>query len=155
MLSQMKPWQKINHFPAMYLIARKTFLGKNLKKLQKLFPDEYQFFPRTWILPQEMPELRQYAAAQRKGQSKKKKATFIVKPDCQSQGKGIFLTHSMDEIPLTERMVVQEYLKEPLLLDGLKFDVRLYVLITSCDPLKLYLFHEGIVRLATEPYDSS
>lgn len=33
MLAQMKPWQKINHFPAMYLIARKTFLGKNLKKL--------------------------------------------------------------------------------------------------------------------------
>jgi len=35
----------------MYLIARKTFLGKNLKKLQKLFPEEYDFFPRTWILP--------------------------------------------------------------------------------------------------------
>jgi tubulin polyglutamylase TTLL6/13 len=33
MLSLMKPYQKINHFPAMYLIARKTFLGKNLKKL--------------------------------------------------------------------------------------------------------------------------
>lgn len=51
MLSHMKPYQKINHFPAMYLIARKTFLGKNLKKLQKLFPTEYDFFPKTWILP--------------------------------------------------------------------------------------------------------
>jgi len=47
----MKPYQKINHFPAMYLIARKTFLGKNLKKLYKLFPEEYDFFPKTWILP--------------------------------------------------------------------------------------------------------
>ncbi len=40
-LAQMKPYQKINHFPAMYLIARKTFLGKNLKKLAKLCPDDY------------------------------------------------------------------------------------------------------------------
>ena len=40
-LAQMKPYQKINHFPAMYLIARKTFLGKNLKKLAKLCPEDY------------------------------------------------------------------------------------------------------------------
>jgi tubulin polyglutamylase TTLL6/13 len=50
-LAQMKPYQKINHFPAMYLIARKTFLGKNLKKLSRLCPDDYQFYPKTWILP--------------------------------------------------------------------------------------------------------
>ena len=59
-LMQMKPYQKINHFPAMYLIARKTFLGKNLKKLAKLFPDDYQFFPRTWVLPQESNDLRYF-----------------------------------------------------------------------------------------------
>mmetsp|Transcript_43854 Transcript_43854/g.42362 ORF Transcript_43854/g.42362 Transcript_43854/m.42362 type:complete len:118 (-) Transcript_43854:1291-1644(-) len=58
MLSMMKPYQKINHFPAMYLIARKTFLGKNLKKIQKLLPEEYNFFPKTWILPVEINELR-------------------------------------------------------------------------------------------------
>jgi len=44
----------------MYLIARKTFLGKNLKKLARLCPDDYVFFPRTWILPQEMNDLRYY-----------------------------------------------------------------------------------------------
>jgi tubulin polyglutamylase TTLL6/13 len=59
-LASMKPYQKINHFPAMYLIARKTFLGKNLKKLAKLFPEDFQFFPRTWILPQEGNDLRYY-----------------------------------------------------------------------------------------------
>ena len=44
----------------MYLIARKTFLGKNLKKLAKLIPEDYSFFPRTWILPQEINDLRYY-----------------------------------------------------------------------------------------------
>jgi tubulin polyglutamylase TTLL6/13 len=56
----MKPYQKINHFPAMYLIARKTFLGRNLKKLFKIFPEEYSFFPKTWIIPNEFNELKNY-----------------------------------------------------------------------------------------------
>jgi tubulin polyglutamylase TTLL6/13 len=42
----------------MFLIARKTFLAKNLKKMRKLFPEEYDFFPRTWIIPNEINDLR-------------------------------------------------------------------------------------------------
>ena len=59
----------------------------------------------------------------------------------------------MDRIPLNELTVVQEYLNEPYLLNGLKFDLRLYVLVISCDPLKIYVHKEGIVRYATENYE--
>ena len=35
---EMKPFQKINHFPGMYQIARKNYLARNLNKMQKAFP---------------------------------------------------------------------------------------------------------------------
>ena len=57
-LTSLKPYQKANHFPAMFQITRKTFLAKNLKRLQKMFPLEYNFFPKTWVLPSEVAQLR-------------------------------------------------------------------------------------------------
>ena len=48
--------------------------------------------------------------------------------------------------------VVQRYVPNPYLLDGLKFDLRLYVLVTSCHPLTIFWHKEGIARFATQPY---
>ena len=50
---------------------------------------------------------------------------------------------------------MQRYIKNPLLLNGYKFDLRIYVLVTSFDPLKIYMFKDGLVRLATVPYSTS
>ncbi|EER12102.1 hypothetical protein Pmar_PMAR019208 [Perkinsus marinus ATCC 50983] len=48
--------------------------------------------------------------------------------------------------------IIQKYISNPLLLNGFKCDLRLYVLTLSVDPLKIYLFDEGLVRIATLPY---
>nr|XP_025037220.1 tubulin polyglutamylase TTLL13P-like [Pelodiscus sinensis] len=49
----MKRFQKINHFPGMMEICRKDLLARNLNRMLKLFPKEYNIFPRTWCLPAE------------------------------------------------------------------------------------------------------
>ena len=48
--------------------------------------------------------------------------------------------------------VVQEYISEPHLIDGKKYDCRIYVAVTSFDPLRAYLYEEGLVRFATSNY---
>lgn len=36
-----------------------------------------------------------------------------------------------------------------MLIDNLKFDFRVYVLITCIQPLRVYLYKDGLVRFAT------
>eukprot|EP00357_Protocruzia_adherens_P010429 CAMPEP_0115043784 /NCGR_PEP_ID=MMETSP0216-20121206/47082_1 /TAXON_ID=223996 /ORGANISM="Protocruzia adherens, Strain Boccale" /LENGTH=868 /DNA_ID=CAMNT_0002426185 /DNA_START=300 /DNA_END=2907 /DNA_ORIENTATION=+ len=145
-LSKMKLYQKINHFPGMYSIARKNYLGRNLSRMAKLFPKDFKFFPRTWLLPAEYGDFRAQF-------NKKKAKTFIVKPEASCQGKGIFLTRTYKDVDPTEHFVAQRYVHKPYLIDDLKFDLRLYVLIAGCDPLRLFLHEEGLARFATESYN--
>lgn len=62
------------------------------------------------------------------------------------------MTRKIEDMETGKHYVVQRYMARPFLLDGLKFDMRIYVLMCGTDPLKLYLYNEGLARLATEPY---
>jgi hypothetical protein len=33
-------------------------LARNLMKMQRAFPNEYKFFPKTWLIPQESQAFR-------------------------------------------------------------------------------------------------
>jgi hypothetical protein len=80
---------------------------------------------------------------------------WIFKPCASSQGRGIFVTNSLEDVPPGRNYVVSEYISRPLLINDLKFDLRIYVAITSVNPLRIYIYDEGLVRFATEKYDDS
>src|SRR5690606_28865994 len=122
-------------------LGRKNLLCKNISKMRKVLPNEYNFSPRTWLLPQQYEELRSHVHSSEE-RSKKQKTVYIVKPEASCQGRGIYLTKKL-EFSHQDHCVVQEYVTEPYLIDNLKFDLRIYALVKSVSPLKIFIYREG------------
>ncbi|CAM9601795.1 unnamed protein product, partial [Chrysoparadoxa australica] len=146
-MQQIQSWQRINHFPGMSNLARKSRLAQNLEHMRRVFPADFQFYPRTWVLPGDWSSFKQEFNA-----SGKSNKTFIIKPDSGCQGRGIYLTQDLSRVDSLESQVAQVYVCKPLLIDHLKFDLRVYVLLSSVRPFKLYIFRDGLVRMCTEKY---
>ena len=54
-----------------------------------------------------------------------------------------------------EPYIVQRYIHNPLLIGHKKFDMRIYVLVTSHSPLTIYLYRSGFGRFTHYRYDIS
>ncbi|XP_065607301.1 tubulin monoglutamylase TTLL4 [Cyrtonyx montezumae] len=142
--------QKLNHFPGSFQIGRKDRLWRNLLKMQtRCGKKEFNFFPQSFILPQDIKLLRK---AWEEGASHQK---WIVKPPASARGIGIQVIHKWSQLPKRRPLLVQRYLHKPYLIDGRKFDLRIYVYVTCYDPLRVYLFKDGLVRFASCKYSSS
>ncbi|XP_042193802.1 tubulin polyglutamylase TTLL5 [Callorhinchus milii] len=139
-------FQKVNHFPRSYELTRKDRLYKNIQRMQQLHGfKNFSIVPQTFVLPTEFQEL--YNA------NMKDKGPWIVKPVASSRGRGVYLVSNPVQIITDESILVSRYIRSPLLIDGFKFDMRLYVLVTSYEPLVVYLYEEGLTRFATVKYD--
>jgi Tfp pilus assembly protein PilF len=105
-------------------------------------------FPETFILPQQRDALAALAAGNAAPR------ILIAKPSHGTGGQGITVTSDVASIIDRTDVVVQRYLDRPYLVDGRKGHLRLYGLIASAAPLRVYLYREGIVRFAPETYDA-
>ncbi|NXN71940.1 TTLL5 polyglutamylase, partial [Himantopus himantopus] len=140
--------QKVNHFPRSYELTRKDRLYKNVSRMQLAHGFKtFHILPQTFILPTEYQDFCNTYS--------KDRGPWIVKPVASSRGRGVYLINNPNQIVLEENILVSRYISNPLLIDDFKFDVRLYVLVTSYDPLVIYLYEEGLARFATVRYDQA
>ena len=86
LLFRLHLFQKVSHFPGIHVLSRKNLLGLSLMDMQRRAPAHYHFFPKTWLLPAQYADLRKEFAEEK---------TFIVKPEADCQGRGIFLTQRL------------------------------------------------------------
>ncbi|XP_055371763.1 probable beta-tubulin polyglutamylase isoform X3 [Condylostylus longicornis] len=145
-LRNLTPYQRVNHFPRSYELTRKDRLYKNIEKMQHLRGfKHFDIIPQSYVLPTEFKDLITA--------HNKYRGPWIVKPAASSRGRGIFIITNPDQIPAEEACLVSKYIANPLCIDGHKCDIRVYVLVTSFDPLIIYIYEEGLVRLATVKYN--
>ncbi|KAI5102554.1 tubulin polyglutamylase TTLL5 isoform X1, partial [Silurus meridionalis] len=146
LLRSLQDFQKVNHFPRSNELTRKDRLYRNIQRMQQAHGfQNFHIVPQTFVLPAEYQDFCNAFS--------KDKGPWIIKPVASSRGRGIYLVSSPSQISLDENILVSRYINNPLLIDYFKFDVRLYVLVTSYDPVIIYLYEEGLTRFATVKYD--
>jgi tubulin polyglutamylase TTLL1 len=154
--------QLINHFPNHFELTRKDLMVKNIKRYMKDTAKDASaqvadFVPVTYFLPADytlfVEEFR-----------RNPNAMWIMKPTARSQGKGIFIINKLAQIkkwstqsrwaqmPLKEAYVICRYIENPLLIGGKKFDLRVYVLVSSYRPLRVYQYVHGFARFCNAKY---
>lgn len=140
--------QRVNHFPGSTELTRKDRMAVHLSGMAEAFgSDCFDFIPETYVLPSQVGEfLETY--------EKKPGSLWIVKPNNACCGRGVFLLRDISDLPLSELSVVSRYVEDPLLIQGLKFDLRIYVVVTQYDPLRAYVYREGLARFASAPYST-
>lgn len=135
------PWKVCNRISRSNVLCKKNLLSINIKKAKECFPELYSFYPETYILPSESCIFREIL--------KDSKKEYLLKPSGGSFGRGIkFINSKLKFISLKEEAVVQEYIKS-FLLNNTKFDLRIFVLIASVNPLQIYIFRDGVARFCS------
>lgn len=114
------PYQTVNHFPGIGFITSKVDLSTA----------SLPFMPKAFRLPEQKDEFLQYA--------RDNPDSIFVEKDNQHRSikirppKAINLNAS--------NSFVQEYVQNPFLVDGHKFDIGVYIVLTSIEPLLIYMY---------------
>lgn len=148
--------QRTNHFPGLRRLSYKSDFAEIFNHEQRAKKKRIAFVPITYRLPAELAEFKDVFTGD---------AIYILKPSTGLQGDDIVLVDQWasvlravypngkgqaEGVPMS--MVAQEYINNPKLLGGFKFDFRVYVLLDSIAPLKVHVFHDGLTRICTEKY---
>lgn len=128
--------QKLNHIPGNYAIASKSFLATTV---------ESKYIPKAFTNSDDLKEYSKQYPEKRFVQKKKSNRGVELKKASEMNFK---------ETNVYSSYFAQEFIEHPLLFEGHKFDIGIYVVITSVNPLRVYYFQDNIgIRFCKIPYD--
>ena len=81
---------------------------------------------------------------------------WIVKPAGLSRGRGINMLSDLKKLQdfiRGKHYIVQKYIEDPLIILDRKFDIRQWVLVSSWNPLRIWMYKEMYVRFGAEDYN--
>ncbi|CAG0879421.1 unnamed protein product [Cyprideis torosa] len=130
-MSDLKPHQRVNHWPGTGSLWKLTS-GTS----------KFKFIPKIFRLPKQKEELFKHA-------QQHPEVLFVQR---HNEGHEIQLK-KVSEINVSDsEAFIQEFISDPLLIDGHKFDIGVYTYITSVDPLRIYVFDAIQFRFCTVKY---
>ena len=125
MFKNKKAYQKVNKIPGMSILTKKLSLVNS----------GMSYIPKAFNIPEELPELKEYS----------KKHTQIMFVHKNAGHRGIEIKTPEEIVARTDtdkKSFAQVYITNPLLIDGYKFDIGVYVIVSSISPLRVYIYED-------------
>lgn len=140
LLSKFSPGCTINHFPGEHELCCKDRMAKLLR--------EMPFCPASFILPEEEKQFEEIVL------SHEPESIWILKPCQLGEGRHIEILQGLKISQRQQRScTASRYITNPLLVEGRKIDLRVYVVVTQiCPSLCAFIFREGLVRFCSGSY---
>lgn len=143
--------QAVNHLPGTVDAFDKIGLYRNLRRLRRRcgtggFSLEGDVMPESFELPVELAAFKNAAAQE-------PDATWVHKPRFGAQGRELSLVSTPDEVRVSDKWMLQRYLDRPMLYRECKFNLRVFALITSVEPLELFIYREGYLDRAARAWN--
>ncbi|KOO21148.1 tubulin polyglutamylase ttll6-like protein [Chrysochromulina tobinii] len=128
-------------------LGDKGFLGHALQLCAAQFGHEAcDFIPPIYAMPHQMARWREAFRTHRYWMRKDKKVWGSA---------SVSILSSLKQLPAEgTSYLLQQYVARPLLWQGFKHDLRLWAVLTSVRPLRLYLLQDGWARIAARRYDA-
>ncbi|XP_065176450.1 probable tubulin polyglutamylase ttll-15 [Sycon ciliatum] len=134
-IHKMRHPQKVNHFPGSGFITNKMSLSTS----------KIKYLPKAYKIPSDVDALKKSAKSN-------PKKMFVMKSN-DHRGIKIKTLADMDLSEKGRLNFVQEFVDKPYLVDGRKFDIGVYVVIASINPLRVYMYEEEVLlRFCTVDY---
>ena len=168
--------QASNHIPGHTLLYSKSHVAEAMNDYRKLYTSRPQcfgdgkFFPRTFLLDKQeecFAFFEEINSPSYKEAKKERQAIYIRKLGAALHASaGIELLHDDEErevrrlydngnlCGISTRNYIIQTLVDPLLLDGHKFDFRVYLLVASTNPMIAY-FHEGVLWVSLHKFNQN
>ncbi|CAF3848799.1 unnamed protein product [Rotaria sp. Silwood1] len=165
--------QMVNHIQGEDYFTTKIQLCQSLQTYEKISMTMQKRSPQFLPLNQFVPETFKLDEKNDRDaffNTHKPGDVWICKPSGLNQGKGIYLVRDieslkskfaeMDSMDKKKQIsmkpmkrVIQRYIMNPLLVQGKKFDIRCYMLISTVKPLLIF-YHSGYIRLSMFDFDN-
>ena len=141
-------YQFIGRFPVEH--TYKDGLNRFYNKLKEKFPEEYNYIPETYLYPDEKTEIYNKFHNYKYDP----KDVWLFKPARDSFARGIEILENYTEIEKTKfkHFLISRYIMNPMLIRKKKFDMRAYVLVTGMNPLKIYFYKDGYIKIPVKDF---
>ena len=131
-LKKLLPHQRVNHFP---------FSDKIFSKA-KLATSNVYHIPKTFEIPSQVSDLLNY--------TKQHPEMFWVQKLKSHRGISIKKASELDLN--NSKTFIQLYVDKPFLVDGRRFSLAIYVMTSSINPLRLYIYNDWVLRFCKQRY---